>query len=223
MKFKSLVLVLIAVSAMTGCGKKEPSASAGNATHAAQMPAAQPSGTTGRSTQPDPVQGLSNVALDNIRLSERPASDGKSQEWVVRATLVNRSAEPLNGGEFVIDLARKGEAQPFARHGTQIYFAPEVAPGRSTSFLASVPENGVQDKPPVEAIVATVRVMKAIAKPKVATAWKPLDPSTAEVRVVSETVVLTKDGKVVGKIPPAATVRANPASPYPVTADSKKL
>lgn len=189
-----------------GCSKTGTPERASLAADAAPKPKA----TGGAAV--DAAAGVAGVTLDNVQLSERATADGQGQEWVIRATLINGTGEQLNGGEFVVDLVRKGEATPFARHGTQIFFSPAVIPGRSTAFLASIPADNAQDKPPISAIEVNVKLLKAKAKPQVAAAWKPLDPANAAPKVVSDTVVMTKEGKVIGKIDPGQPQTATGAA-----------
>lgn len=199
MKLKSLGLLVLAAVAATGCGKKDAPNPAGKASQPAAEGAAKVPPTVGAPV--DETPGLATVKIDNVRLGERESATGGGKDWVVRATVINSGAEPLDGGQFVIDLVRKGETQPFVRHSSDIFFSPAVIPGRTTALIASVPTANAKDVPALEGIEVHVRVIKALKKPQIAPAWKPLNPKTAEVRVVSDTVIMTPDGKVLATIP----------------------
>lgn len=135
------------------------------------------------------------VRFENLKVEERPSYDKKGTDWVIRASLVNTGAAPLDGGEFVVDLVRNGEDQPFAVHSTQVFFSPAVAAGRSTSFIATMPGSNVASRPALNQLSARARLVKALPRPRVAAAWKPLDPATATPRVVGDTVIIDASGK----------------------------
>jgi hypothetical protein len=199
MKLKSLGLLVLAAMAIAGCSKKEETAPAGKTGQSAEATPKKTVPTAGAPVDAEP--GLATVKIDNVRLGERDSATGKGKDWLIRATVINSGGEPLDGGQFVIDLVRKGEVQPFVRHSSDIFFSPAVVPGRSTALIASVPNKDVKDVPSLDGIEVHVKVLKALKKPKIAPAWKPLDPKKAEVRVVSDTVIMTPDGKILARIP----------------------
>lgn len=199
MKLKSLGLLVLAAIAIAGCSKKEAPTPAGKAGQPAEVASRKAPPTAGAPVDEEP--GLGSVKIDNVRLGERESANGTGKDWLVRATVINAGSEHLDGGQFVIDLVRKGEVQPFVRHSADIFFSPAVVPGRSTALIASVPNVDVKDIPALEGIEVHIKVLKALKKPKIAPAWKPLDPKKAEVRVVSDTVIMTPDGKILATIP----------------------
>jgi len=200
-----LLSVLFLASMAAGCGKTgTPGPSSDEEAGAA------PVAIEANQAADAPVAaGLSSdAAFDHVKVVER--EPGKA--WAVRATLINKGSVPLQGGDFVIELTRKGEKSPFATHGTQVFFSPAVPPGRTTGFVASFPVTGTQDLPPVDGVETTIRLHKASAAPVVAEGWKPLDPATATPKEVGQKVLVTADGtRVVLPDTPATAASAPPA------------
>ena len=194
--------VLLLASTVAACGKQStPGTEADGDAGAAPLAV-----EAGDAPKTAPAAGLaSDASFDHVKVMEREA--GKT--WAVRATLINKGSVPLQGGDFVIELTRKGESAPFATHGTQVFFSPAVPPGRNTGFVASFPVAGAQDLPAVDGVETKIRLHKAMAAPAVADGWKPLDPSTATPKEVGEKVMVTADGTRV--VLPAATPSAAPA------------
>lgn len=216
MNLKSMAMLLLVVTlAAVGCGKTDTPAPAGQAVPAAQEPGASVDGSLAADTAAEP-----RVTFDNVLIKERPALVGPGYDWEVRATLVNGDGAPLDGGEFVVDLTRKGEVAPFVRHSAQIFFTPAIVPGKSTGFSAVIPAGNVTERPAVEGVDVVVKLTKVLPKRVVAAAWTPLNPELAEAKVVSPTVVIAADGTVLGTLPgpgeAAAPGDAAAAEPAPL-------
>jgi len=136
-----------------------------------------------------------DAVFDQVRLEERPSYSKKGMDWVVRASLRNGGSSPLEGGDFVIELRKDGESQPFAVHGTQVFFSPGVPAGKSTAFMATIPGENMKERPALSSITASVQLKRRLRKPQIAPAWKPLDPTTATPKVVGATVIIGADGQ----------------------------
>lgn len=180
--------LLLLASIAVGCGKQgTPGTDEGSEA------GAEPVAIDASDAPAGPAVGggtASDADFDHVKVMER--EPGKS--WAVRATLINKGSAPLQGGDFVIELTRKGEKAPFATHGTQVFFSPTVPPGRTTGFVASFPVTGVEDLPSVDGVETKIRLHKASAAPAVADGWKPLDPATATPKEVGQKVMVTADG-----------------------------
>lgn len=207
----NLLSILALVAVLVGCGRSDTPApdvdADGNPPLSVEEGEAQ--------GEPGAPVGDVEVAFDNVLISEREA--GKL--WSVRATLINKSSVPLHGGEFAIELARKSEDRPFATHGTQVFFSPAVAPGRTTGFAASFPIIGVGDLPPVTGSDVRIRMTKALPAPVIADAWKPMDPTTAEVKEVGERVLVTDAGERIVLPSKGEVLRATPGPGVPAPSD----
>lgn len=185
---QKIIQLMLLCAVIAACGKPQTpgtTSGAAGATPVSVDTTPEPKNTA----REVPVQA--HVEFDNVRLLDR--EDGKM--WSVRATLINKDSVPINGGEFVIELLRKGESEPFAVHGTQVFFSPAVTPGRTTGFAASVPIEAIKDRPALAGVEVRVRMGKALPPPVIADAWKPMDPKTAPVHEVGEKVLITKDGE----------------------------
>lgn len=195
MKTWMLTPALAAAIVISGCSKNQAPAPAQKVTVAPadSQPAQDKPRALTTAKAPDAVEQAAKTApmmtYDNVIIAERQGLDAHSKEWAVRATMINASGNPLPGGEFVVDLMRRGETEPFARHSMDLYFSPEISPGRKTAFSATVPMPTAGDLPNADGIDVRIRLVRLIAPAKVAAAWKPLDPTTAKPRVVSSVTV----------------------------------